>query len=86
MVCIGRAVLIFISSAYLPEKSPSRHKKTRTLLGVLFGVFSGQPTEQHGVAERVMSFPSIPFFLSDTQFEYRHVLSSGGVTAPATMH
>lgn len=44
----------------------SRHKKTCTLLGILFGVFSRQSPEQHGVAERVMSFKSVPFFLSDT--------------------
>lgn len=75
MVCIGRAA-----------KAPSRHKKIRTLLGVLFGVFNGQLTEQRGAAERVMSFKSVPLFLSDTQFEYRHVLSSGGATASATMH
>lgn len=52
----------------MPEKLLSSHKKSCILLGVLFGVFSGQPPEQHGVAERVVSLKSVPFFLGETQF------------------
>lgn len=52
----------------LPEKPLGSHKKNCILLGVLFGVSSGQPPEQHGVAERVVFLKSVPFFWSDVSF------------------